>query len=102
MFWLELLIVSVLANVFGAAVFTLVKAYLSNIVYPEEEIYKLDRREYWEHRKKIDIYIYGESRIEQAISTLSLAVFIVPLVIIKRLPSATAGAWREFWEVLLE
>lgn len=97
MFWLELLIVSVLANVFWAAAFTLVKYYLSDIVYPREETYKLYGREYWEAREKIDIYIYGESLIEQVISVLSVAMVIVPLVIIKRLPSATVVAWREFW-----
>ena len=98
MFWLKLLIVVILTNVFGAAFFTAIKAYLSHKVYPREDLYKLHGKEYWEAVKKIDTYIYGESRIEQVISVVSLGIFIVPFVVIKKFPSAIIAAWHAFWE----
>ena len=98
MFWLELLIVVILANVFGAAFFTVIKAHLSHKVYPRDDLYKLHGKEYLETVKKIDTYIYGESRIEQVISVVSLGIFIVPFVVIKKLPSAIIVAWHAFWE----
>lgn len=102
MFWLELLIVSVLANVFWAGLFCLIKIRLSHNKFPNPHKPLLPRKARLKLIGEIDDYRYGLSDREKLFSVVSAGILIFPFIFISRLPSATAAAWREFWQEILE